>query len=102
MSDDEKDAPDVRAHDRAYDATKRRLASGDDELIPAEFANRILGGESPARVWREYRGLTAKELAAQVGISETALGEIESGDLSRVETLKRIAVILNVDLDDLI
>ncbi|MBO1909685.1 helix-turn-helix transcriptional regulator [Microvirga sp. 3-52] len=73
MSDDEKDAPDVRA----YDAAKRRLASGDDELIPAEFANRILGGESPARVWREYRGLTAKELAVQVGISEADLGQIE-------------------------
>jgi DNA-binding XRE family transcriptional regulator len=98
MSDDEKDAPDVQA----YDAAKRRLASGDDKLIPAEFANRILDGESPVRVWREYRGLTEKGLAARVGISEAALGQIESGDLSRVETLKRIAAALNVDLDDVI
>jgi DNA-binding Xre family transcriptional regulator len=98
MSDDEKFAPDVRA----YDAAKRRLASGDDELIPAEFANRILNGESPVRVWREYRGLTAKELAARVGISEADLGQIESRDRSRVEMLKRIAVILSIDLDDLI
>jgi DNA-binding Xre family transcriptional regulator len=98
MSDDAKDAPEVRA----YDEAKRRLASGEDELIPAEFANRILGGESPVRVWREYRGLTANELATRAGISEADLGQIESGDLSRVGVLKRIAVVLNVDLDDLI
>jgi DNA-binding XRE family transcriptional regulator len=97
MSDDEKDAPDVRAHDEA----NRRLVSGEDELIPAEFANRIIDGESPVRVWREYRGLTTNELAARAGISEADLGQIESGDRSRVETLKRIAVVLNVDTDDL-
>jgi DNA-binding Xre family transcriptional regulator len=98
MSDEAKDAPEVRV----YDEAKRRLASGEDELIPAEFANRILGGESPVRVWCEYRGLTANELATRAGISEADLGQIESGDLSRVGVLKRIAVVLNVDLDDLI
>jgi hypothetical protein len=85
MSDDEKDAPDVQA----YDAAKRRLASGDDKLIPAEFANRILDGESPVRVWREYRGLTEKGLAARVGISEAALGQIAEENCCGIERRPR-------------
>jgi hypothetical protein len=48
---------------RACDEAKRRLAAGEDELIPAEFVNRMIDGENKVRVWREYRGLTIKALA---------------------------------------
>ena len=47
----------------AYDAAKARLAAGRDELLPAAFADRLLDGESPLRVWRELRGLTQAALA---------------------------------------
>ena len=53
------DLSDVRAYDRA----KQRLAAGEDELIPAEVANRLIDGENKIRVWREYRGMFGKELA---------------------------------------
>ena len=41
---------------RLYDEAKRRLTSGGDEAIPSEYAKRLIAGESPIRVWREYRG----------------------------------------------
>ena len=89
---------DIAAGDRA----KRRLAQGSDESIPAEFADRILDGENPVRVWREFRGLTVKALAAKAGIRPAFLSQIETGARAgSVATLKALARALNVALDDL-
>ena len=93
------DASDVASADKV----RRDIADGRDELIPAEFANRILDGESPITVYRELRGLSGKELAAKVEISGGYLSEIESGKKEgKVSTLKNIASALEVDLDDLV
>ena len=40
----------------AYDRVEARLDSGEDELVPADIAERLLAGENPVRVWREHRG----------------------------------------------
>lgn len=56
-----------------------RLATGEEELIPAEVVNRILDGESKVKVWREYRNLGLRELAAKVDISPAYLSQIEGG-----------------------
>jgi DNA-binding XRE family transcriptional regulator len=86
----------------AYNEVKRRLASDEDELIPAEFVNRILDGENPVRVWREYRGMSAKDLAAQAEVSAPYLSQIENGQRDGTfETMKKIAKALGVTLDDL-
>lgn len=85
------------------DKVRRDIADGSDEMIPAEFANRILDGESPIAVYRELRGLSGKELAARVKISGGYLSEIESGKKEgKVSTLKNIASALEVNLDDLV
>ena len=42
------------------------LAHKDDEKIPAAFAERLIDGENPVRVWRQYRQLTQTALAARV------------------------------------
>ncbi len=87
---------------RAYDEAKRRLDAGEDELIPFEMTERMLDGESPIRVWREHRGLKAKELAVQAGISAAYLSEIEHGKKEpTVKSLRAIADALGVGLDDL-
>ena len=87
---------------RAYDDAKRRLAAGDDELIPADFANRLLDGESPVRVYREWRGLTAKTVADAANISAAYLSQIETGQREgTLSTMKAIAEALKVGLDDL-
>jgi len=79
-----------------------KLASGQEELIPAEFANRLIDGENPIKVWREYRGMTSRGLAAKADISPGFLSQIENGVRDgSFETIKKIAAALNVTLDDL-
>jgi transcriptional regulator with XRE-family HTH domain len=54
------------------------------------------------RTWRKYRGLTAGDLAAQVGISKAYLSEIESGKKpGSVAVLAQLAKALRLDMDDL-
>jgi DNA-binding Xre family transcriptional regulator len=87
----------------AIEAYRRKLATGEEEAIPEEFANRLIDGEHPIRVYRELRGLSAKELAERTGISAAFLSEIENGKKDGgVATLKRIASALGVMLDDLV
>lgn len=82
---------------------RRKLASGEEEAIPEEFANRLMDGENPIRVYREYRGLTARELAERTGISPAFLSEMETGKKEGgIATLKKIALELKVTLDDLV
>lgn len=86
----------------AVRAFQRKLASGQEELIPAEFVNRIIDGENKIRVWREYRSIPARELAERTGLSAAYISEIETGRKEgSVSSLKKIAAALSVDLDDL-
>jgi len=82
-----------------YDRAKQANA----EMIPAAFANRIIDGEKPVRVWREYRELSVKDLAAKAGISAAYLSQIEGGNREgSVATMKALAAALDLDLDDLV
>lgn len=86
-----------------YDQIKARLASGEEELLPAEFADRIIDGESPLRVWREFRGLTLQALADCVGVSKGYLSEIENGRKDgSVRIMKQTAEALMLGLDDIV
>ncbi len=87
----------------AFDEAKRRLAAGEDELISVEYADRILDGENSVRVWREYRGLSVKDLAAKAEISAAYLSQIEGGNREgSISTMKALATALSLDLDDLV
>lgn len=93
------DGADVAAFDRAMS----RLAAGEDELIPAQFANRIIDGESPLRVYRDYRGLTQSALAERASVNRVQIADIEAGRKSgSIETVKKLANALGVAVDDLI
>lgn len=88
---------------RAYDRAKAALDAGEDELIPAEFADRLLDGESPLRVYRDLRGLTQRALAEAAGVNRVYLTEIETGKKSgSVQAMKALAQALGVSVDDLI
>jgi DNA-binding XRE family transcriptional regulator len=79
-----------------------RLARGEEELIPADIVNRMLDGESKVKVWREYRGMTLRELAAKLDISPAYLSQIEDGTRDGTfETMKKIAAALGITVDDL-
>ena len=80
-----------------------RIAAGEDEAVPFEIAGRLLDGESPVRVWREYRGLTVTALGAAAGISAAYLSQIERGRREgTLSTMAAIAKALRVGLDDLV
>jgi ribosome-binding protein aMBF1 (putative translation factor) len=87
----------------AYDLAKSRLASGQDEMIPADMVNRLIDGENPVRVWRKHRGLSLAELAQRAKLSESYLSQIETGQRKGpVDKLQSLAAVLNVLVDDLI
>ncbi|AXS39283.1 helix-turn-helix domain-containing protein [Breoghania sp. L-A4] len=97
-----REALDDRADIEAVRAFEHKLAAGEEELIPAEFVNRILDGENKVRVWRDYRGLTARDLAAAAGLSAAYVSEIETNKKDgSVAALKAIAAALRADLDDI-
>ena len=96
------EAPEDLTDIAAYDRARATLAAGDDELIPAEFANRLIAGESPLRVYREFRGLTQVALSEASGVNRVQIANIESGSKrGSVDTLKKLAGALAVSLDDL-
>ena len=82
---------------------KRVLEDPDQELVPFTLVKRIANGEHPVRVWREYRGMRAGELATVAGIASSYLSDIENGKKpGSVNAMKRIAMALDVTIDDLI
>lgn len=88
---------------QAYDRALAQLANGDEELLPAEFVKRILSGESPLRVWREFRGLTQTALAEASSVNRVQIADIEAGRKSgSIETVKKLSEALGITLDDLI
>ena len=91
----------VRAVEDAEDLAAVR-ASYDEELVPAEFAKRLIEGENAVRVWREYRDLSQVELAARAGIDQAYLSKIERGRRTgTAKVLRALADALGVGLDDL-
>jgi DNA-binding XRE family transcriptional regulator len=90
---------DVREFDLAIEAVER----GEEELIPGEVVYAILDGENPIRVWREYRGLTQKQLAEAAHISKPYLSQLETGKRTgTTEVLTAVADALNLSLDDIV
>ncbi|MCA1967933.1 MAG: helix-turn-helix transcriptional regulator [Rhizobium sp.] len=87
----------------AIQAFEARVAAGEEERIPSEYVDRLIDGENPIRVWRDFRGLSARELAAATGISAAYLSEIETGKKEgSLSVFRQIAKALRLDLDDLV
>jgi DNA-binding XRE family transcriptional regulator len=84
---------------RAYDSAIADAGEG----IPLDVFKRILDGENPVRVLREWRGLTQAETARRAGLHRVQLHDVETGkSRGSVDTLKAIADALGVALDDVV
>lgn len=90
---------DVAAFDRAV----RELEEQQDEVVPASIAHRVVAGENPIKVWREYRGLSQTALAERSGLSQSYVAMLEGGSRNgTTENLNRLAQALDVDLEQLL
>ncbi len=94
IAEDQLDAAQAEA------ATARRIAG--EEYVPAELVDKIMNGEAPLRVWRNYRGMTIKQLADATGAREATISEIENGKAQGKPVLWRaMADTLDVSVDDI-
>lgn len=82
---------------------RAKLSSGEEELIPAEYVDRMLDGESKIKVWRDFRGMSAKALADAADIDTSTLRQLERGSIEgSYEAIQKIAEALSVNVNDLV
>ena len=58
-------------------------------------------GYSLIKAWRLYRGKTQKEMSATLGITQGAFSQIEKSSRNQIETLRKVAAVLNVEIEHL-
>ncbi len=74
----------------------------DAETFPVELADRLFAGESPLKVWRNYRSLTLQTLAEQCGVTRQMLSMVEHAKAKpSTDLLAKLAAVLGCDMDDL-
>lgn len=98
-----------------YDVLKKRLEDLEDALrvrdvearsdprnrLPVELVERMVLGEHPVRIWREYRGLGLNALANAAKIPSSYLSDIENRKKpGSVMAYGRLASALGVTIDD--
>lgn len=88
--------------DAADVAAVRNFLANPGEGVPDWVFSRILHDENPVLVYREWRGLTAAELARRAGLHRVQIHDIETGKRKgSVTTLKKIALASGILLDNI-
>lgn len=73
---------------------KLELAAVNEEeaALPLEVFNmRVLKHYSLPKAWRLYRHLTQEQVAAKMGISQSAYSQIEKSGSNQAETMRRLS-----------
>lgn len=88
-----------------WEEYEEKLEGRPDEevLIPHEVVVlNVLHGKPMIRAWREHLGLSQREVAGRMGISQPAYAKMEGKDAHpRVATLKKIAAALGVQWEQI-
>ena len=66
------------------------------ELFPHAVLDRLIAGQSPVQIYREYRGMTREALAQKAGVSIETLASLEAG--IDMIVLRKIADALEIDV----
>lgn len=83
--------------------TVERALENPEEGVPAEYADRIIDGEVPLAVYRDWRGHTQSSLAKASGVNRVQIADIEAGRKSgSAATLKKLAGALDLTVDHLL
>jgi DNA-binding XRE family transcriptional regulator len=90
--------------DVAVSATRARdLAEGKEELLASEEVDALLNAPTPLVFWRKKRGLTQTALAADIGVSQNFLSDMERGKaIGDVVLYAKLARRLGVSIEDLV
>ena len=98
----------LREHEQKQDFLdvleyRDKLKNNSEEMLPENFAERLIFGENPFLVWREYRQLKLKELSEKSKIDSATLSRIENNKREpSIKQLQAIAKVLNVTINDLV
>lgn len=76
---------------------ERATAARSDETFPAAVARRLVAGEVPLKVIREWRGLAQRKLGELAGVAPQYISQIERGVRNMgAETARKVAPLLGV------
>jgi len=70
-------------------------------MIPHEVIEKTVNGDTPAKAWREYFGLTQAEMAMRMDISQSAYQQLETGLKLRKSSREKIAAALGITIEQL-
>jgi ribosome-binding protein aMBF1 (putative translation factor) len=75
----------------------------DEELtVPQEVVEKhIIEDKTMIKAWREYKGISQKELSKKIGISQAALSQLESRGTERKSTIEKLAKALELEPEQL-
>jgi len=80
-----------------------RVDAGEEQTLTAEEMDELLASKTPLAFYRKKSGMTQAALAERAGIAQGFLSEIENGaKTGDVKTLRKLADILKVSLDDIV
>lgn len=83
-----------------FDRFQTALTQGEEQLFPADVVDKLLAGQNPIKVFRDFRGMTQFELVQKVGISIPYLSQLETNKRKgSIKVLSEIAKTLEVGLE---
>jgi DNA-binding XRE family transcriptional regulator len=84
-----------------YIMLRRPFVPDDGESVPNDVVWLTIDkGYTLVRAWREYLGLTQKEVAKRMGITQAALSQMESGETKlRKASLEKLAKALGISVE---
>lgn len=78
------------------------IERGEMETFPAAVVDDLLDGVNPVKVYRKHREMTQFDLAKSVGVTQAFISGIEKGKDCSIDVIKKIANVLNVEIQDLV
>jgi len=85
-----------------FDLLQAHARGPSEDAWPDSFAKRLVNGENPLRLWREFRGMTLDQLSKAADVSKSYLSEVENNIKGgSVAFLKACAKALNISLEDI-
>ncbi|MFK0571070.1 helix-turn-helix domain-containing protein [Endozoicomonas sp.] len=80
-----------------YDQWLQMSNQADEIWFPHEVVGYQLQGLSLIAAWRKYRKLSQEQLANRMGISQSAVAQMENpGSKTKKQTLERVARVLEI------